>query len=249
MSKEFYRSFFLALGLHSGLFVVLCFSWPLISQSVFSFPRYEVFRVSIIDQGPLPGGALTEDRKRALRESPELTLLPAPKKIAFSTPVWKKVAQPEPAPIQNENVGIGKEPGLEFHLQSGSGSERGQIKAREDSAGGGGTESAKAVPVSYGSGQGFSSSALTAVPRYDQNRSPYYPAAARDQGWQGTVLLKVNVLKDGSVGSLALQRSSGYPVLDRSALKAVRDWKFIPAKKEGQPVEMEVQVPVKFRLE
>jgi len=88
-----------------------------------------------------------------------------------------------------------------------------------------------------------------ARPRYRQNREPYYPVQAREQGWQGTALLKVQVLKNGAVGSLEVMRSSGFSILDQAALKGVKEWKFIPAQKAGQPAEMFVQIPVTFRLE
>ena len=90
---------------------------------------------------------------------------------------------------------------------------------------------------------------LRPCPATGRTVPPYYPAAAREQGWQGTALLKVLVLKNGSVGSLEIKRSSGYAILDRSALKAVKDWKFVPAQKDGQPIEMGVEIPVTFRLE
>lgn len=138
---------------------------------------------------------------------------------------------------------------MEFNFSSGMETEVGQFKARADNGGGGGKDQARAAIEAAGSGQGNGSTSPMAIPRYEQNRPPYYPGEARERGWQGTALLNVLVLKDGTVGSLALFRSTGFPMLDRSALKAVKDWKFIPAKKNGQPVDMEVQVPVKFRLE
>jgi protein TonB len=46
-----------------------------------------------------------------------------------------------------------------------------------------------------------------------------------------------------------LQRSSGHPALDDSALTTVRDrWRFIPARAGGVAVEGTVQVPIRFRL-
>jgi periplasmic protein TonB len=36
--------------------------------------------------------------------------------------------------------------------------------------------------------------------------------------------------------------------LDRSALSAVRRWRFEPARRGAQPIETWVQVPVRFEL-
>jgi protein TonB len=58
----------------------------------------------------------------------------------------------------------------------------------------------------------------------------------------------VEISADGGVGGLRIKRSSGYAMLDRSALEAVRTWKFEPGRKMGKPANMWVEVPVKFIL-
>jgi len=88
----------------------------------------------------------------------------------------------------------------------------------------------------------------TALPRYRDNARPAYPLSARLRGYEGVVLLSVRVSVDGRVGDLNVKRSSGYDILDRSALEAVRTWTFEPARRMGHPVPMQVDVPVKFIL-
>ncbi len=88
-----------------------------------------------------------------------------------------------------------------------------------------------------------------ARPRYDRNPKPPYPRIARRRGYEGVVVLKVEILPDGRVGEILVKKSSGYPVLDRSALKAVRQWRFVPAKRGGDPIRMWAEVPVRFELE
>lgn len=88
-----------------------------------------------------------------------------------------------------------------------------------------------------------------ALPRYDTNPKPPYPDAARRRGQEGLVVLSVLVLKDGSVGRVKVLKSSGYDLLDSSALETVAKWRFIPAKVGDEPIEMEVQVPIRFKLE
>jgi protein TonB len=53
---------------------------------------------------------------------------------------------------------------------------------------------------------------------------------------------------DGRVERLAVDRSSGYEILDRAALDSVKEWAFFPAKQGGKPVESWVLLPVKFAL-
>ena len=37
--------------------------------------------------------------------------------------------------------------------------------------------------------------------------------------------------------------------MDRAAIKAVRQWRFEPATKDGTPVDLEVDIPIKFALD
>ncbi|MFQ5881970.1 MAG: energy transducer TonB [Candidatus Methylomirabilales bacterium] len=77
---------------------------------------------------------------------------------------------------------------------------------------------------------------------------PQYPESARKKGIQGTAVLKVLVLVDGSVGKVLVDKSAGHPDLDRAASEAVRLWRFEPARRGKEPVDVWVLVPVKFEL-
>jgi TonB family protein len=85
-------------------------------------------------------------------------------------------------------------------------------------------------------------------PNYKVNPKPNYPMIARRNGYEGLVLLRVYVLQSGEVGEIKLERSSGYKVLDKAALQAVKDWVFIPAKKNGVSISSWVTVPIRFQL-
>lgn len=87
-----------------------------------------------------------------------------------------------------------------------------------------------------------------AVPRYGENPPFPYPMIARRKGYEGVVLLSVEVLSNGRAGHVKIEKSTGYAVLDTSALKAVKEWKFEPARRMGTPVTVWVNVPVKFVL-
>ncbi len=77
---------------------------------------------------------------------------------------------------------------------------------------------------------------------------PKYPESLRKRGVEGTVTLKAEVLTDGTVGNLWVEKSSGYGAFDDSALKAVKQWKFSPSKRMGIPVQDTIRIPVKFTL-
>lgn len=84
---------------------------------------------------------------------------------------------------------------------------------------------------------------------YLTNPKPPYPALSRRLGEGGLVRLNVLVNADGSVGRLELDRSSGHPRLDRSAMETVQSsWKFEPARQGGKAVPAWVIVPIQFTL-
>jgi protein TonB len=105
-------------------------------------------------------------------------------------------------------------------------------------------------PVAAVSNQPALTSALEeAQPEYSKNPPISYPNRARKKGYEGTVLLEVLVNRNGTVDDLRILASSGYAILDSSAVKSVKTWSFKPAKKGKNTVDMWVQVPVRFKLE
>ena len=106
-----------------------------------------------------------------------------------------------------------------------------------------------AALTSRQSDQSVSATALImAKPLYRQNPTPSYPRKARRMGYEGIVMLKVLVDENGRVGDLMLLESSGYPILDRTALASVRKWRFEPGTEGGIKKKMWVRVPIRFRL-
>jgi len=86
----------------------------------------------------------------------------------------------------------------------------------------------------------------SALPLYRENPPPGYPAMAREQGYEGVVLVKAEVLTNGRVGQAVIRKSSGYAILDEAAVNAVKTWKFEPAKKSGIPYKTWAELPIKF---
>ncbi len=84
---------------------------------------------------------------------------------------------------------------------------------------------------------------------YLRNPSPEYPYAARRRQQQGTVLLEVRVEATGKASRVDIQTSSGFSSLDESALRAVRQWTFVPAHRGDTPVASTVRVPILFRMQ
>jgi len=66
---------------------------------------------------------------------------------------------------------------------------------------------------------------------------------------QGTVVLRVLVNPAGRAEELIVDQTSGASVLDQAALGAVRDWRFVPARRGADAIAHWVDVPVRFRLQ
>ncbi len=84
---------------------------------------------------------------------------------------------------------------------------------------------------------------------YLNNPATVYPEVAADRGWEGKVLLKVQVLANGRPSSVSVIKSSGHDVLDDEAVRTVKKWTFMPAKRGTTPVDGLVTVPISFKLQ
>lgn len=84
---------------------------------------------------------------------------------------------------------------------------------------------------------------------YEFNPKPNYPRIARSRGWQGKVLLRVQVSTAGKSDTVSVHKSSGHEILDESAIEAVKQWRFIPARRGDTPVASSVVVPILFTLQ
>jgi protein TonB len=84
---------------------------------------------------------------------------------------------------------------------------------------------------------------------YLNNPRPVYPMLARRMGYHGKVVLNVEVLSEGAVGQVTIYSSSGQEVLDNSALQAVKNWRFVPARQAGRAITKWFLVPINFTLQ
>jgi len=76
--------------------------------------------------------------------------------------------------------------------------------------------------------------------------APVYPPRAIQTHLQGSVQLLATISKDGDITSVKLL--NGDPVLARAALDAVKQWKYRPYLLDAQPMEIQTQITVNFKL-
>jgi periplasmic protein TonB len=75
---------------------------------------------------------------------------------------------------------------------------------------------------------------------------PRYPTQAMQMRIQGPVQLQATITKNGDIANLKVV--SGDAVLARAAQEAVQQWKYKPYFLNGEPVQIETQILVNFKL-
>jgi len=80
-----------------------------------------------------------------------------------------------------------------------------------------------------------------------QQTEPKYDEKDRKKKIEGTVTLSLIVAKDGQAADIKVIKSLT-PGLDQQAIKAVSQWKFEPATKDGQPCPSRVDAQLNFHL-
>lgn len=82
------------------------------------------------------------------------------------------------------------------------------------------------------------------------NRKPQYPAASYRLGEEGNVTLLLYVDASGAVTDAKVDKSSGYPRLDKAAVEhALKAWRFRPVMVAGKPAGVWFRYVVKWRLD
>jgi TonB family protein len=118
------------------------------------------------------------------------------------------------------------------------------------SGSGGGIGPGTGAGLGPGSGGGFGGAAFrvgggVSQPSVVSKVDPEYSEEARKAKYSGTVLLQLIVDVDGRAKAIKVVKGVG---LGLEAIEAVQKWKFLPGKKNGQPVAVYATVEVNFRL-
>lgn len=155
----------------------------------------------------------------------------APPELAL--PKTKQIGDPLSALTAPSN-GPGVAGGIGGNVGGGVGGDRGG-PGRGPGAGGG------CCGYLYSVGNGVS------MPRAIYAPEPEFSEEARIAKFQGEVTLLVTIGTDGRARNLTVVRSLGMG-LDEKAKEAVRTWRFDPAKKDGRPVAVQMNIIVNFHL-
>lgn len=192
----------------------------------------------------------TPPSKGALPRGADRQLAPPmvePKNLAPDLLVESTIVAPQLDVLRALNVPIGDPNGVVGPPSAGPGTGNGIGAGQGTGIGagrgpgaglgdGGGTGGAP-----YNIGGGVSQPVILSQPQ------PEYSDDARKARVEGTVELLIVVRTDGSVQVDSVRKNLGYG-LDQKAIEAVRQWRFRPSRKDGQPVPVYVIVLVNFSL-
>ena len=196
--------------------------------------------------------------RRELPTPPRLASRPEPARREVAIPTLLGPApRGESAPARAEPAGTGQlpvGPDASSWAIPGAGASGGKGTGKLLSTGdlalpdareGGGGQRGRGALASTGDTAGLTS---LAHPLGGYQTKPRYPDSARRQGIEGESVLRLQVLKSGRVGAIAVARSAGFPDLDRAAMDAVKTWVFEPARRGEEAVDVWVTLPVRFHL-
>jgi TonB family protein len=198
----------------------------------------------------------TPPRKAELKGPEKITVPVAKPPAAVPQPPKPEVPVPEMKiniPAVTTSAGVQEMPGALTGLPS--------LPSQGMGTGGGaGTGTGTGIGSGRGSGLGDGTGGGTGggayrpgsgvtMPSILKEVKPSYTAEAMRAKIQGIVVVEAIVREDGSVGRVEIIRSlDGTHGLDQEAIKAVRQWRFTPGRRQGQNVPVIVEIELTFTL-
>ncbi len=231
--------FHFSLGLHLFVFTVVAALYPEVKKDLFSRPHLEVSLLPIISEERIPRPLPPPPLKKQVKKEVARLIISEAKAEAT------EAKEPEP-PILSQDE---SDPSPAIDPPDPSSQKEATEVVVASTQALMPNPSPQQEPNLLAKIPSLSEEVLMVRPQYAENPRPIYPPEARRKGYEGEVILRVEVLKDGRVGGIEVKRSSGYEILDRSALKAVKLWRFVPAKKGEKAISQWVNIPIKFQLQ
>lgn len=180
----------------------------------------------------------------ALTPPKEITKAPEePPKMALNVPI--RPVDSGTAPIPGALNGLPSAPPTSMGSGTGGGAGTGTGTGSGPGSGSG---------LGPGSGGGFGGGVYqpgngVSLPQLLFEAKPQYTPDAMRAKLQGEVLVQAVVMPDGTTQNVRVIRSLDATFgLDQEAVKAVRQWRFRPGMRQGQPVPVEITVAVNFNL-
>jgi periplasmic protein TonB len=206
---------------------------------------------------PAPATPSQQDAALPIEQGPDITLSttearpPAPKKstsiVAPNTVVRTQPDAQETAPLVVKNETSAPAPSTPVEQEPVQPPAPGSLDASNaNNQAISGIMSATAATLSRQPSQQLKVSQGVSQGLLIKSVPPVYPSLARQMRVQGSVELLASIGKDGSITKVT--PISGDGVLARAAIDAVKQWKYKPYYLDDQPVEIQTQITVNFKL-
>ncbi len=218
-------------------------------------------RVPFLSSLPLVG-ALFRSRSTSPKSDLELVISLTPR-ILSQKPVGDEesvVSSMGEGPLQEDvrspGTGVAEEAQVISAGEGPSGTEAGTRDAETDSKDEGVPQPPTETPASLAASVDTGPETKAAVAAYvrdlqkDILDAVSYPYSAKEKGWSGTVVLKLEVLSDGTLKDVRIKESSGIDIFDKDAVNTAQIVApFAPFPPEVDLEEMEVTVPIAYGRE
>lgn len=217
--------------------------------------------VWLAEPGPGGGGGGGGNQ---MKEPPKVAELPGKDKL--TVPVVKppdlQQQKPEPEPEPREELTIPAQTMAAATTTSPGAIEATQPSLSQGSGTGGGAGTGSGTGIGSGEGSGLGAGIGGGTgggyyrpgngvvnPQLVREVKPAYTADAMRAKIQGVVWLECVVLPDGTVGEVRVIKSLDPTFgLDQEAVRAARQWRFIPGTRFGEPVPVLITIELTFTL-
>ncbi len=201
---------------------------------------------------PMPVAAPPPDAANTQTETAALAPPMPPPEPAITAAQEPPPARPAPTPERVQAMAPPEAPAKPAprpHQAHAPPTQMAKAAEREQASASAASSSSSAPPAP--SGPTLATAAL--VPPHplaaaEGNHAPIYPVLSLRRREQGRVVLLVNVTADGRADTVQVATSSGFSALDRAAIDAVQQWRFVPATRGGTPVPATAEVPLNFTI-
>lgn len=85
------------------------------------------------------------------------------------------------------------------------------------------------------------------VPVLEKRVEPKFPRGARSSGAEGTLVVSVLITREGTITAPVVLEPLPAPTLSYAALEALRQWRYKPATRDGEPIEVRFDLSVTFK--
>lgn len=197
--------------------------------------------------GDIENSKIVKNRKNNTKQIVEKQNLEKEEKIEKQNPIKKEVKEEVKKPVEVKKVEK-REIVKKFGNLAPKAGEQKIVKKTTQKTSNNKVAATRRQITANNNGNSSSTIKILGEGDYIRTTPPQYPRRAVRLGMQGTVTVKALINRSGKAEKVMISSSSGFSILDNSAVKAVSKWFFKPSSLNDNFNKTWVKVPVKFVL-